>query len=126
MLDAATFRAIMPEFADVAAFPDARVGFWLASSLARLPEDRWGGLWAQGVALLTAHQLYLSRRRIGAMAGSGGGSLAPVSSKSVGAVSVAYDNSLGAIEGAGAWNLSPYGVEFWQLCQLVGMGGTQL
>ncbi len=122
-MDAATFRAIFPEFGDVAAFPDAQVSFWLSSAANRLPELRWGGLWAQGVALLAAHYLSLARRRLAAGAGGGWG---VVSSKSVGGVSVAYDNSLGSLEGAGSFNLSPYGVEFWQLAEIVGMGGTQL
>ncbi len=126
MLDVDAFRAIFPEFSDTATFPDAQVVFWLVSALNRLPELVWGGLWGQGVALLTAHHLALAARRSRAMAGGNGGGVGLVSSKSVGGVSIAFDNSAGTLEGAGAYNLTPYGVEFWQLAGLVGVGGTQL
>ncbi len=133
MIEVADFRTVFPEFADAATFPDARIAFWLRASETTLPPLAWGGTWEHAVLLLAAHQLALGLRRAAVVmrvgpgaAGAGAGGFAPVSSKSVGGVSVAYDNSLGTIEGAGTYNLTPYGVEFWQLLQMLPASGMQL
>ena len=54
------------------------------------------------------------------------GYLFPVSSKSIGGVSVAYNTTLGEMERGGAYNLSVYGREFLALARLVGIGSVQL
>ena len=49
-----------------------------------------------------------------------------VSSKSVDGASVSFDTSTGAEQGAGFWNQTAYGREYWQLIQMMGAGGVQI
>jgi len=122
-MDAATFRAIYPEFRDVNVFPAQQIAFWLTASQSRLDALRWGDLLDQGTALFMAHNIAL-----GHLAGRGGaGSFAgPVASKSVGGASISYDTSGSLLDGAGAYNLTSYGKQFWDLAMMVGSGGVQL
>jgi hypothetical protein len=114
-MDIAGFRLSFPEFKDSG---DPRVQFWLGVASKRLPAAVWDDLLDEGTALFVAHHLAIEKR--------GSASPAPVSSKSVDKVSVSYDTSAIAVEGAGHWNATQYGTQFYQLSQLVGMGGIQL
>lgn len=120
-MDAATFRAVQPQFADLIAYPPEAVAYWLDTAAARLDPLRWRTLLQEGIMLFTAHKLALGR-----LAAAGGGGSGVVSSKSVGGVSVAYNSELGTMDNAGAYNLTAYGREFLALARLVGMGGVQL
>lgn len=62
----------------------------------------------------------------GSGAAPGAGSLGVVTGKSVDGASVSYDSTTAAEEGAGFWNATAYGREFWQLMQMFGAGGIQL
>lgn len=127
-MDVATFRQDYPEFADVAAYPDAAVLRWVTLAEKLLPECRWADLWPLGTELFTAHYLVTGARAMKAAAsGVGlGGTGAPISSKSVDKVSVSYDNALVSLEDAGFWGTTGYGIQFLQWARLVGMGGLQL
>jgi hypothetical protein len=127
-MNATTLRQQFPEFADAAAYPAATVDFWLGVGVLRLNADRWSDLLDHGLALFTAHHLVLARRAAlvaakGGLPGTGGGVLA---SKTVGSVAASYDTGAAKIDGAGAWNQTTYGVQFWQLALMVGSGGVQL
>lgn len=124
-MDAAQFRAIGPQFSDLTAFPPEAVDFWLGVAATRLYPSRWLDLLGEGTYLFVAHNLTLATAaaKFGALLGGAGG---VVSSKSVGGVSVAYNTELGTIAGAGAYNLTVYGREFWQLAQIVGTTPMQL
>jgi hypothetical protein len=129
-IDVAMFRASQPEFADATAYPDATVQMYLDVANLNLPCDRWGTYWTIGVCLFTAHFLTLWRRNMNA-ATAGGGAGVPgqpgvISNKSVSKVSVGYDNQLGAVDGAGPWNLTSYGQQFIWLVQMMGVGGQQI
>lgn len=120
-MDAATFRAATaPAFDDLIAFPPEAVDYWLGVAATRLPALIWGDNLSEGLVLFTAHRLALGRQAASSASG------APVSSKSVGGVSIAYNWEAATVEGAGAYNLTPYGREFWQLVQMIGMGVVQL
>lgn len=123
-MDAAAFRAATsPAFDDLSAFPPDAVAYWLGVAVARLPAMRWGDNLSEGIVLFAAHRLALARQMAGS---SASGSGAPVSSKSVGGVSIAYNWEAGTLDRAGAYNLTPYGREFLQLARMVGMGVVQL
>lgn len=127
--DPPTFRSHFPEFGDTTAYPDTQVQFYLDISSASLDPNQWGTLLQPGVELMTAHMLALSAY---AMRGSGAPGSVPgaagglVSSKSVSKVSVSYDVSVTAMEGAGPWNYTIYGQRFFWLMRMVGIGGYEV
>lgn len=120
----ASFRTARPEFSSITDFPDATVSAQIASAGLRIKDDVWGDLSDLGIELLVAHNLSMGKRaQRGGSTGSAGGLIA---SKSVDKVSISYDTSTYTFDGAGAFNLSIYGVEFWQLANMMGAGGWQL
>ena len=123
-MDAITFRADFPEFSDGTRYPDSQVNRWLAVVGTLLDPEVWGMLLDFGTGLYVAHNLALWRRNADAAAGSGvpGAGVGVVSSKSVDTVSVGYDARVGTIEGAAQWNLTTYGVQYFQLARQLGMG----
>jgi len=124
-MDALTFRQIFPEFITT---PDPAIDFWLNLGKKQLNADRWDDLLNEGLALFTAHHLAIAERdRRTADAGGVPGALqGNVTAKSVDKVSVSYDTSSGTYADAGFWNLTNYGVRYWNLMQMVGAGGIQM
>jgi hypothetical protein len=122
-IDPATFRAAYPQFADVIVYPPETVTYWIARGIDRLDPLRWAELYNEGLTLFVAHNLAMARQ---AQLSGGGGAGAPVSSKSVGGVSIAYNWEVGNVAGAGAYGQTMYGRQFYQLAMMVGMGGIQL
>lgn len=125
MASLATFRADFPEFAAV---DDSRVTFWLTIAGTLLQSDRWGDLLDHGVELFVAHHLAIdaANQRAGAAGGGLGQNSGPVASKAVDKVSVSYDTGAATIAGAGHWNLTTYGTQFYALWRMMGTGGIQL
>lgn len=125
----ADFRQNFPEFADTSKYPEAQVTFWrtYAENLLQ-PPCRWSNMLDYAVQLVMAHQLALAARN--AAAASAGGAPGSVqgatASKAVGGVSVSYDTTAALLQDAGYWNLTTYGIQFWQLATMVGTGGFQL
>lgn len=128
MTTVASFRAAFPEFASTTDYPDAQVQFWLDLAAKLLNVDRWYDLLDQGTMLFTAHNLAISRRD--QLAGSSGGIpgaiQGAIASKSVDKVSVSYEANSALYEDAGFWNLTSYGLRYWNLVRMVGAGGIQL
>jgi len=125
----ATFRANFPEFTDATKYPDTQVNFWIGYADTLLYDlCRWSTMRDYGIQLVVAHQLALAARNAAAGAGGGspGSTAGAVSSKSVGGVSVSYDTGAAILANGGYWNLTSYGIQFWQLAMLVGIGGFQL
>jgi hypothetical protein len=128
------FRDAFPDFgADL--FPDSRVAFHLTLARKQLNPARWEDLLDNGYALFIAHYLTLEAEATRKKDGTGGFTAAsgPVvgasESKTVGGVSKSVsENRAGpaatARSGAGQWNLTIYGQQFWDLVQIVGAGGT--
>lgn len=126
--DPPTFRLHFPEFGDDTVYPDPQIQFGLDISTVCLSPYRWGSLLQAGVELMTAHQLALSQRALqsGAAGGTPGAAGGLVTSKSVSKVSVGYDVSSTAMEGAGPWNYTTYGQRFYWLMRMVGIGGYEV
>ncbi|GHU70636.1 hypothetical protein FACS1894184_16360 [Clostridia bacterium] len=125
----ADFRRIMPAFTEEIV-PDTIVEHFLKMADAVVQKARWHELWLEGMRLYIAHfvTLYLSTQPTGEglpalMSASGTQGIA--TSKTVGAVSVAYD--IGSIAndltGWGDWKQTVYGTQFATLARMVGMGG---
>ena len=124
------FRESFPQFT-VELFPDGRVLFALALAEKQLSAERWGDWWADGCCLHAAHHLTLERAATKSQDGTGGMDAAagPVVSvsKSVGGVSKSESRAGAAATGnigAGHWNDTIYGKQYWQMAQLVGAGGV--
>ncbi len=118
------FRADFPEFSDEERYSDDVIGFWAGIVEQRMNpvRARWEGIYDQAVELATAHYVAIAKKNEGAP-GSAGGLAA---GKSVGGVSVSYDTSAIAVEGAGHWNQTSYGRQYMELAMVAGMGAVQL
>lgn len=125
--DPATFRSHFPAFADTARYPDATVQFFLDLGTAMCNPDRWLNFQQYGAELVCAHFLAMQQLAMqgGATTGVPGLATGPRSSKSVSKVSVGYDVGITAIEGAGPFNYTMYGQEYWRMVLLVGTGGYE-
>ena len=122
-MDVGTFRTILPAFADPGQYSGSAITYWLGVGMARFNPLVWGGNLDEGLLYFIGHNLALA-----AMANKPGGlnGTGIIASKSVGPASISYDNNIGMIDGAGAYNLTLYGRLFYQLSQLVGAGGLQI
>lgn len=128
MLTEAAFRQSFPIFADINNYLPQRVAFWLALGKQLLPAGRWDDLHDYGLSLFVAHHLILeSRDQQAAEAGAGVGQVVGLeSSKGVDSVSVSMDVGSVTLANAGHWNQTSYGIQLYQLAQMVGAGGVQL
>jgi hypothetical protein len=120
------FITAFPEFSDATKYPQAQADFWLTNAYATLNAARFGKNLDLAAMLYTAHYITLSARDVAASSGSGfaGSVSGPMSSKSVGPVSVGYDTGSTTLRGAAMWNSTSYGVRFYQLLRIAGAGGA--
>lgn len=123
-----SFRVVYPEFADKAAYPDTWVAAQIAAAGLQVNPQAWGEMLDYGTQLVVAHQLAKGRRRqrVAGLGGVPGEVTGPVASKGVDKISKAYDTGAVSFEGAGDWNATEYGVEFYRLAQMFGAGGMQV
>ncbi|MDY6450705.1 DUF4054 domain-containing protein [Acinetobacter faecalis] len=128
MLDESTFRQTMPMFADVGKFPSAQFNFYLKLGVKLLPESRWDDLLDDGLTFYVAHYLTLYARDMAFVdvGGTGGKVVGNETSKSIDGVSKSMDVSGVLNADAGHWNQTTYGIQFYQLMMMVGVGGIQL
>ena len=129
--DPPTFRSHFPEFGDDTVYPDARVQLFIDTGSVMLNPYRWGSYMTLGVELFTGHMLALGQYAALRAAGGGAGAVPGISSglmtnKSVSKVSVGYDVSVTAMEGAGPWNYTIYGQQLYWWMQVVGTGGVEM
>lgn len=124
----ATFRADYPEFANAATYPDSAITYWLKVAGLLLNACRWQDMLDVATELFVAHNLVLERQAQKSAAGGAapGLSTGPVSSKTVGPVTQAYDTTAGINSDAGHWNLTTFGTRFYQLMQMFGAGPIQV
>ena len=118
----------------MAFYSDALITFWLGVASNLVDPTRWGALANQGTALLTAHYLVLANnaaqdsaaQMAAGGAGMMGGIVGPESEKDVDGVRLIQDVTSVTIAGAGNFNLTQYGVQYWQLARMMGAGGMQV
>ena len=123
MADYPTFVAVFPEFANA---PYTAVTYWLSQAPLQLNQRRFGSNFDLASMLFVAHNLALGwqEKRTMEKGGIPGDALGPVSSKSVGGVSISYDAAGIAIPGAGAWNATSYGQRLYKMMQAAACGGV--
>jgi hypothetical protein len=110
------------------------ITFWLGVASNLINQQRWGALASQGQALLTAHYLVLAQESqqqasMQTLAGGGGtigGVSGPETAKAVDGVSVSQDVGSVTIVGAGTFNRTQYGIQYYQMSQWMGAGGLQI
>jgi hypothetical protein len=120
----AEFVILFPEFGDATKYPVPRIQLYLTLAAQRVDQYAWGDSYDLGIALFTAHYL-------ATMASAGGGTGAgtvtgEMSSKKVGDVQVSYASTSNRDEGAGWWNSTIYGRQWWSLFRYCGVGVMQL
>ncbi|MDB5448417.1 MAG: putative bacteriophage protein [Phenylobacterium sp.] len=117
------FIGRFPEFGNATTFPQANIDPWIADGYAQLSPTRFGGRLDLAVMLFAAHNVVLGAREAASAAAGGipGEVKGPVASKSVDKVSVSYTDAA-SIDGAGAWNLTTYGLRLYKMFRAVGAG----
>jgi len=122
------FRQDFAEFADTSRFPDSLVQLWLDFAYVMLNPDRWGSALPMGIRLFVAHNLTLDGLALAEATNGGpaGTTVGPVSSKSVGGVSVNYDTGSGINADDAQWNLTNWGTRFANLYRMFGQGPLQV
>jgi hypothetical protein len=118
------FRAILGINFPNPPYTDAMLQMWV--SLCPIQYCVWGGQYQFGQALWVAHELTKLGPNGLASGNAGTGVSGLVSSKGVGPVNVSYDNELGSEDGAGQYNLTIYGRQFWSLARLLPVGPMQI
>lgn len=134
MLTESSFREAMPMFADVAEYPSFQFNFYLTLGTKLLPESRWGAsndpdsLIEYGLTLFIAHYLTLFKRSmdLSDIGGDAGKVAGNETSKSVDGVAKSMDVSGVLNTDAGHWNMTTFGIQFYQLMMIAGAGGIQL
>ena len=124
--DIAEFRLEFPEFTDVTKYPDTVILFWAHFGDRIMNIQRWGDFREDGLKLFVAHNITLWRQgyAIAAVGGIAGLGVGLASSESAGPLSYSMDYGSFLTAGAGEYNLTRYGLMYWRLVNIVGMGGT--
>lgn len=122
------FRTQLPEFANTVTYPDQMIEFWAALAQAQVRSCVWKTQWLMGVSLYTAHEITLAAQNAKAAAAGGmpGTSGGVANTKTVGSVTVGYDQTTTTEKDAGYWNLTNYGRQFIRLARIFGAGAIQL
>jgi len=117
------FQTVFPEFAQTT---EPAVDYWLGVAATTLDPWRLGQNADLACMLFAAHNLTLGALAAAAAAkGQPPGALSsPIASKGAAGLSVAYDTTLTAIEGAGVYNGTSYGQRLWKMLEAAAMGGV--
>lgn len=127
-MDLSAFRAAFPEFTNTTKYPDAQLTFWSAFAEAQLPLCVWKDTKPFAVYLYTAHEITMAYQNVqsstsGGTPGVQGGI---ANTKTVGSVTVGYDQTLNSEKDAGWWNNTNYGKQLYRLIKIFGAGAIQL
>lgn len=126
--DIGAFRTAFPEFADEVTYPTPMIEMWAGLAVMQVRSCVWKTATTLGQRLYVAHELVLAAQnaKAAAVGGVPGVSGGIANTKTVGSVTVGYDTTSTAEKGAGFWNLTNYGKQFWNLCRIFGAGAIQL
>jgi len=122
------FRADFPEFSSSSDFPNSQIDYWLTVSALLMNVDRWKSLYNHGQSMFIAHHVSLEAKEMkeASVGGLPGQNSGPISSKSIGGVSVSYDVGSSIELNARHWNTTMYGRRFIRLARMVGAGPIQI
>lgn len=121
------FRANFPEFTSTSVYSDSMINMWMMWAATFLSQRRWRQALDLGVQLYVAHQIVMQGLST-AEGGNGappGMTVGPISSKTVGELTIAYDTALGADAEDGPWSSTRYGTMFVKLARQMGSGPIQ-
>lgn len=124
-----SFRQTFPEFVDPETYDTTQITFLITLSAAFQNAARWDPLTIDyGTGLFIAHYLVLeARAKATSDAGGIPGTVEGIrTAKSVDKVAISYDAQSVALEGAAFWNMTTYGIRFYQLTRMYGTGGAQV
>ena len=116
---ATTIKARFPEFDSQA---DARIEIFIEDAKLELSESKWGDRYDKGISYLTAHLLSIALKTEKGSVGSVG----PIASRSIGDVSISFSNKTSESQIEAYYNSTPYGQEFWNMLQFVGLGAVAI
>lgn len=127
-LTVARFRADFPAFSNATMYPNDSIQFWIDIVIADnlFPYHRWGPQQLLAQELYVAHEITLeaysnfTSARGGATIGVG-----VPGSKSVGGVSISYDNSMGTYPDMGFYAYTLYGRRLYTMMMSAGAGPVQ-
>ena len=113
------FLNAFPEFSNANAYPAGRITFWLGTAQNMINQRLWGVMYTQGIFLLTAHYLTLdainrNQASDGAIPGTTDGL---DTGQHTDVESYTLDVSSITMEGAGMFNKTSYGIQYWQLAK---------
>ena len=114
-------RMVASEFSDI---DDATVGQWIELTAPLISKKRFGSLYHQALALLTAHRMKIANVNVaeGDSEGAGDmsvGSLMRVASYSEGETSVSFNSNTAQYAGTDAeYALTEYGIQYLSLRRL--------
>lgn len=120
---AAEVIMLAPEFENVSI---PKIEFYIARAEEQISEEAWGSRAKLACMYLTCHLMTIAGVAA-ASSGSSSSATGPVTSVSVGDVSVQYaDASTGAVSGGASASLAnnKYGLEYSRLIDLAGMGAA--
>lgn len=126
-IDVAGFRSNFPEFKSTTIYPDSMVNLWLTYAYILLPARRWCTVLDLGAQLYTAHNLTMQGLST-AEGGNGappGMTVGPISSKTVGELTIAYDTAMGAHADDGPFASTRYGTLLLHMARQFGSGPIQ-
>jgi hypothetical protein len=128
MVTPGQFRQSFKAFRDPNIYDDFTINMFIGVAGNLLDPNRWDTMLDYGTMLFVAHHLALSALDEATVeaGGIGGGVKGVLNSKSVDKVAAGYDTGAVTIENAGHWNMTRYGIEFFQLAEQFGSGGIQL
>lgn len=121
-----SFRNHYREFADAAIYADPDITYYIGLAYDFLIADRWGKHLDYGVELWVAHNLVISgiKKEDG---DPSAGIEGPVTSQHVG--EVGFTNApqylLQGLKDAGFYARTSYGLQYFQLANMIGSGGFQ-
>lgn len=121
--------ALTPEdfkikFKEFAAIDDARIQLAIDEAELEVSVDKWSTMYNRGLGYLAAHILKIDLAIEGGDSNLDG--LSPLSTKTIGDVSVSLGAYLAVNPDAETLNLSPYGREYFRLRGLISFGGLAL
>lgn len=124
-----SFRQTIKGFADPLKYSDIAISALVTAAVTLLNANRWDpGVIDYGTCLFVAHHLVLQERDIAVTAAGGiaGSVQGVIQGKQVDKVQVSYNTQAVVNEGASYWNMTTYGIRFYQLARMMGAGGIQI
>lgn len=127
-MDNDKFRSAFPEFSDAVVYTEDQLTFWASFAALQIDQNKWASMYDNGVYLYVAHEITIQSQNVkAALLGKTPGQQSGIANaKAVGSVNASYDSTSQTEKDAGYWNRTTYGMKFYRLMKLFGMGAIQL